>query len=161
VAFRVTITQPQPCRLQLATFQQIFLSTSCPSEVLIMVKLSFPITRDNWSLDVVNILAFLGKHNILATSQQIGLSWFCFLPRLIPAPQGLLAQRPSKLPDKDNMDVIGRISGERSPVCITLRTCYTETGRRFRLSPRACSTFAFGQAKQNAQFEDACCRLST
>jgi hypothetical protein len=81
-----------------------------------MVELSFPITRDNWSLDVVNILAFLGEHNILAMSQQIGMSWFCFLPRLIPAPQGLLAQRPSRLPDKDNIDVIGPISGRQSSV---------------------------------------------
>jgi hypothetical protein len=70
-----------------------------------MVHFQFPLTRDDWSLDVVNILAFLGEHNILETSQQICMSRLCFLPRLIPAPQGLLAQRARSLPSEDNIDV--------------------------------------------------------
>jgi hypothetical protein len=70
-----------------------------------MVSLTFPSLRDDWSLDVVNILAFLGEHNILATSQQVCLSNFCFLPRLIPAPQGLLAQRSKTLPTEGDFEV--------------------------------------------------------
>jgi hypothetical protein len=70
-----------------------------------MVHFQYPLTRDNWSLDVVNILAFLGEHNILETSQQICMSRLCFLPRLIPAPQGLLAQRARSLPSEDNIKV--------------------------------------------------------
>ncbi|KAF2827040.1 hypothetical protein CC86DRAFT_292075 [Ophiobolus disseminans] len=70
-----------------------------------MVHLKFPTLRDDWSLDVVNILAFLGEHNILATSQQICVSPFCFLPRLIPAPQGLLAQRPETVPIDDGISI--------------------------------------------------------
>lgn len=52
-----------------------------------MIDITFPKLHDDWNLDVVNILAFLGEHNIQACSQQICMSWTCFLPRLIPAPQ--------------------------------------------------------------------------
>ena len=80
-----------------------------------MIDISFPKLRGDWSLDVVNILAFLGEHNILACSQQICLSWMCFLPRLIPAPQGLLAQRPRKLASEDEVPVTGIYSGNDRP----------------------------------------------
>lgn len=76
-----------------------------------MVEITFPSLRDDWSLDVVNILAFLGEHNILAYSQQICMSWTCFLPRLIPAPQGLLVQRPKNLASGDDVSVQGLFSG--------------------------------------------------
>lgn len=59
---------------------------------------SFPTTRDNWNLDVVSILAVLGEHNIQLNSDMICLSNFCFLPRLIPAPQGFLSSRRKTLP---------------------------------------------------------------
>jgi len=80
-----------------------------------MIDITYPKSRDNWSLDVVNILAFLGEHNILACSQQICMSWTCFLPRLIPAPQGLLAQRPKKLASEDDVPVMGVLSGIKRP----------------------------------------------
>jgi len=80
-----------------------------------MIDITYPKLRDDWSLDVVNILAFLGEHNILACSQQICMSWTCFLPRLIPAPQGLLAQRPKKLASEDDVPVMGVISGTNRP----------------------------------------------
>jgi hypothetical protein len=72
-----------------------------------MIDINFPQVRDDWNLDVVNILAFLGEHNIIACSQQICMSWTCFVPRLIPAPQGLLAQRPKKLASEDEVPVTG------------------------------------------------------
>jgi hypothetical protein len=80
-----------------------------------MGHLKFSSLRDDWSLDVVNILAFLGEHNILATSQQICMSRFCFLPRLIPAPQGLLAERARHLRSVDNIEVWGINSGNTRP----------------------------------------------
>lgn len=80
-----------------------------------MVSMTFPKLRDDWSLDVVNILAFLGEHNILATSQQVCMSPFCFLPRLIPAPQGLLAQRARTLPTKGDFEVRSVITGNKRP----------------------------------------------
>jgi hypothetical protein len=80
-----------------------------------MIDITFPQVRDDWSLDVVNILAFLGEHNIIACSQQICMSWTCFLPRLIPAPQGLLAQRPKKLASEDDVPVMGIYSGINRP----------------------------------------------
>ena len=85
------------------------------SQLFNMVGLTFPQVRDDWSLDVVNILAFLGEHNIIACSQQICISWLCFLPRLIPAPQGLLAQRPKKLASEDETPVTGVFSGANRP----------------------------------------------
>ncbi|RYN41856.1 hypothetical protein AA0113_g4506 [Alternaria arborescens] len=81
-----------------------------------MINITFPQVRDDWSLDVVNILAFLGEHNIIACSQQICMSWTCFLPRLIPAPQGLLAQRPKKLASEDETTVTGVWTGNNRPV---------------------------------------------
>jgi hypothetical protein len=80
-----------------------------------MGHLKFSSLRDDWSLDVVNILAFLGEHNILATSQQICMSRLCFLPRLIPAPQGLLAERARNLRSVDNIEVQGVNSGNQRP----------------------------------------------
>lgn len=70
-----------------------------------MLNMTFPKLRDGWSLDVVNIIAVLGEHNILATSQEICMSKLCFLPRLMPAPQGLLAQRPKDLPSEDGFEI--------------------------------------------------------
>jgi len=80
-----------------------------------MINITFPKLRDDWSLDVVNILAFLGEHNILACSQQICMTWTCLLPRLIPAPQGLLAQRPKKLDSEDDVPVNGVHTGNGRP----------------------------------------------
>jgi len=92
-----------------------------------MVDISYPQLRDDWSLDVVNILAFLGEHNILACSQQICMSWTCFLPRLIPAPQGLLAQRPKKLASEDDTPVTGTHSGYHRPALQYFgRMCHTD-----------------------------------
>jgi hypothetical protein len=45
-------------------------------------------------LDLVGFLAILGEGSILANSEVAALSWFTFLPRLMPAPQALL--RPSR-----------------------------------------------------------------
>jgi len=80
-----------------------------------MIDITYPKLRDDWSLDVVNILAFLGEHNIIACSQQICMSWTCFLPRLIPAPQGLLAQRPKKLDSEDDVPVKSVHSNNERP----------------------------------------------
>jgi len=45
-------------------------------------------------LDLVGFLAILGEGSILANSEVASLSWFTFLPRIMPAPQALL--RPSR-----------------------------------------------------------------
>ena len=43
------------------------------------------------------------------------MSWTCFLPRLIPAPQGLLARRPRKLESEEDTPVIGIHTGVTRP----------------------------------------------
>jgi len=45
-------------------------------------------------LDLVGFLAILGEGSILANAEVASLSWFTFLPRIMPAPQALL--RPSR-----------------------------------------------------------------
>ncbi|KAF2624039.1 ArgJ-domain-containing protein [Macroventuria anomochaeta] len=102
-------------------------SDSREPRALNMANLTFPYLRDDWSLDVVNILAFLGEHNILACSQQICMSPLCFLPRLIPAPQGLLAQRPKKLESEDDVRVMGIHSGnERDSLSYYARMIHSD-----------------------------------
>ncbi|KAJ4345057.1 hypothetical protein N0V95_005966 [Ascochyta clinopodiicola] len=65
--------------------------------------IDLPSARSSWNLDAVSIIAVLGEHNIFLTSQNICLSWLCFLPRLIPAPQGLLSVRPKVLLSDDEI----------------------------------------------------------
>lgn len=58
--------------------------------------------RDNsggWHFDVVGLLAVIGEDIIIDQAQLITSSRWSLLPRLIPAPQGLLrAERPRRLP---------------------------------------------------------------
>lgn len=52
-----------------------------------------------WHFDAVGLLAIIGEDIITNQAQLITSSIWCFLPRLIPAPQGLLrAERPHRLP---------------------------------------------------------------
>lgn len=81
-----------------------------------MIDFSFPKSRNDWNLDVVSILAFLGEHNILATSQQMCMSRICLLPRLMPAPQGLLAQRQKDPASEDNITIQDIYTGSTSNV---------------------------------------------
>lgn len=76
--------------------------------------LEFPSDRNDWRLDVVSILAVLGESNIKINSHLITASWTCLLPRLMPAPQGLLAEeRSEQLPYEKDVQVIGVYSGNR------------------------------------------------
>jgi len=70
-----------------------------------------PKPRDTWRLDVVSILAVLGENNIKLNAPLITLSWTCLLPRLVPAPQGLLAERIKTLPYEEGVKVVGTFSG--------------------------------------------------
>jgi hypothetical protein len=71
------------------------------------MMLEFPSTHNNWRLDVVSILAVLGENNIKLNANLINLSWTCLLPRLIPAPQGLLSARMKTLPYEEDGQVFG------------------------------------------------------
>ncbi|KAI7204192.1 hypothetical protein KC343_g838 [Hortaea werneckii] len=73
--------------------------------------LEFPSSRANWSLDVVSILAILGENNIAMNAPIITLSWTCLLPRLLPAPQGLLTNRWKSLPYEEDVVVVRALGG--------------------------------------------------
>ena len=71
-----------------------------------------PTARNDWRLDAVSILAILGESNIKINAHLITASWTCFLPRLMPAPQGLLAEeRSEQLPYESDCHVTGIKSG--------------------------------------------------
>lgn len=72
--------------------------------------LTFPSPRDQWRLDAVSILAVLGERNIGLNSHLILSSKTCLLPRLLPAPQGLYADRLDRLPTEP-VKIIGVFSG--------------------------------------------------
>ncbi|KAF5007660.1 hypothetical protein FDECE_6046 [Fusarium decemcellulare] len=60
----------------------------------------FPNVKDNWSLDVVTLLAVIGESSMIEHSQTITASLVCLLPRIIPAPQALLKpSRPGRMPE--------------------------------------------------------------
>ncbi|CEI69982.1 hypothetical protein FVEN_g7161 [Fusarium venenatum] len=60
----------------------------------------FPNVKNNWSLDVVTLLAVIGESAMAEQTQTITASLLCLLPRLIPAPQALLKpSRPSRMPE--------------------------------------------------------------
>lgn len=73
--------------------------------------LSFPSTRNAWRLDIVSILAVLGENNIKFNAHLINLSWTCLLPRLLPAPQGLLSERMKILPYEEDVTVYSPTTG--------------------------------------------------
>ncbi|OJD17354.1 hypothetical protein AJ78_02539 [Emergomyces pasteurianus Ep9510] len=61
--------------------------------------LKFPKSRDDWSLDIVSLLAVIGESAMSAHSQPLTASILCLLPRILPAPQALLRHaRPTRLP---------------------------------------------------------------
>ncbi len=72
--------------------------------------LTFPAPREAWRLDAVSILAVLGEKNIGLNSQLILSSKTCLLPRLLPAPQGLYADRLDRLPTEP-VKICGVFSG--------------------------------------------------
>lgn len=72
--------------------------------------LHFPSPRDDWQLDAVAVLAVLGEKNISLNAHLILSSRTCLLPRLLPAPQGLYADRLDRLPTAP-VKVTGVVSG--------------------------------------------------
>lgn len=61
--------------------------------------LKFPGKRNDWSLDIVSLLAVIGESAMSAHSQPLTASILCLLPRILPAPQALLRhERPTRLP---------------------------------------------------------------
>ncbi|KAF2100146.1 hypothetical protein NA57DRAFT_38661 [Rhizodiscina lignyota] len=72
--------------------------------------LTFPSPRTQWKLDAVSILAILGEKNIGLNSHLILSSKTCLLPRLLPAPQGLYADRLDRLPTEP-VKICGVFSG--------------------------------------------------
>ena len=66
---------------------------------------------EDLQLDIVGFLALLGEGGVLATSQVSFLTWLCYVPRLLPAPQALLPpNRPCELP-KARASVTGVFNG--------------------------------------------------
>lgn len=55
--------------------------------------LDFPSPRNDWTLDIVSILTVLGESNVKVNAHLITAHWTCLLPRLMPAPQGLPAEK--------------------------------------------------------------------
>jgi hypothetical protein len=77
--------------------------------------LHFSSTRADWRLDAVSILAILGESNIKLNSHLITSTRLCYLPRLMPAPQGLLGERRMKqLPREEDVKVAGVANGNES-----------------------------------------------
>ncbi|EME43918.1 hypothetical protein DOTSEDRAFT_79851 [Dothistroma septosporum NZE10] len=75
--------------------------------------LEFPSPRNNWRLDIVSILAVLGESNVKVNGHLITAQWTCLLPRLMPAPQGLLAEKHMKrMPLEDDVLRCGLYVGE-------------------------------------------------
>lgn len=60
----------------------------------------FPVTKGDWGLDAVTLLAVIGESSISDHAQPVTASVLCLLPRILPAPQALLKPtRPARLPD--------------------------------------------------------------
>jgi hypothetical protein len=77
--------------------------------------LHFSSNRNDWRLDAVSILAILGESNIKLNAHLITSTRLCYLPRLMPAPQGLLGERRMKqLPQEEDVKVVGVESGNKS-----------------------------------------------
>jgi hypothetical protein len=74
--------------------------------------LNFPMSRNGWRLDAVSILAVLGESNIRLNAHLICRSWTCLLPRLMPAPQGLLGERMRSLPHQESVAIVATTSGQ-------------------------------------------------
>lgn len=76
----------------------------------------FPSGKDDgsgWRLDAVGLLAVIGEATLEQQAQPLTSTWFCLLPRLIPAPQVLLkSKRPTRLPAKPAV-IVGVYSGTR------------------------------------------------
>jgi len=74
----------------------------------------FPSSRNDWRLDIVSILAVLGENNIKIHAQAMTATNWCLLPRLIPAPQGLLREmRPKRMPYVEDVSVYGVQTGSK------------------------------------------------
>lgn len=77
----------------------------------------FPTGRNlqpGWRLDIVSLLAVIGESAMVEHAQTLTSSWLCMLPRLIPAPQGLLkSERPKRLPPVPGVTVVGAFSGTK------------------------------------------------
>ena len=77
--------------------------------------LHFASPRTDWRLDAVSILAILGESNIKLNSHLITSTRLCYLPRLMPAPQGLLDERRMKqLPQEEDVKVAGVLNGNKA-----------------------------------------------
>ena len=78
----------------------------------------FPVGKDDergWRLDIVSLLAVIGESSMEEHSQVLTSSWFCMLPRIIPAPQALLKPtRPTRMPQV-NAAVVGVHNGTLIP----------------------------------------------
>lgn len=64
--------------------------SSVPLDNRLLPRLKF----DNWILDTMSLLAFIGESSVAKQSQAMTASVLCLLPRIIPAPQALL--KPSR-----------------------------------------------------------------
>lgn len=73
----------------------------------------FGINFEDFHLDIVGFLAILGEGSVSVNYQAMTLSYFTFLPRLLPAPQAFM--RPSRPLRLD--DVPGIVVGVRSGNC--------------------------------------------
>ncbi|KHJ30924.1 hypothetical protein EV44_g2552 [Erysiphe necator] len=72
-------------------------------------------TESGWKLDIVSLLAVIGESSMDSHIQVLTSSWYCILPRIIPAPQALLKPtRPTRLP-QINAAVVGVHSGTFVP----------------------------------------------
>jgi len=76
---------------------------------------SYTSNNNGFQLDIVGFLAILGEGSLDPIAQVATLSYFIFLPRLLPAPQTFLrTSRPERLETSSGARVIGVHSGNMS-----------------------------------------------
>lgn len=86
-------------------------NSTSTSPATIAISKWFPVTKQNWGLDAVTLLAVIGEASIADNAQAMTASMLCLLPRILPAPQALLKPtRPTRLPTY-NAQMVGVYNG--------------------------------------------------
>ena len=77
--------------------------------------LEFPNSRNDWRLDAVGLLAVIGETTTETCVEPMTASYFCLLPRLIPAPQALIRPNRRLALSGVNANVTGVYNGIVTP----------------------------------------------
>ena len=94
-----------------------------PQTSMATVSAEILASSSRWKLDVVGVLAVLGERNIRLSANLITSTALCYLPRLLPAPQGLLSisgDRIKRLPVEDHVSVTAVYNGNKLSMVMRL-----------------------------------------